>query len=314
MDELQSETVVTAGVVPRRMVRAELMGSRTHRTMNGVSIHVYQRDGKFLARGRYNKQAFGETLGANEERAVSRLRHILTEIETGSYVRPSAASKRPMGNGTIPQLSMRHLINEFLVEKRKTNGASTAKDYRNRLAPILDFAESQNALRQWRLAADIDREFAVELRVFLTNRLVTRNGHPNSDQKMMSPRQVRNCMETFRMALAWALRADVRKLPPDFVNPVTKDVIGQSPRKDPLRKSKLPMSRRIELINSMDEWQLLHLSLSMILPVRFEDVAGALISDIDFHDKVLHLGTRFGDCDFNNSTTPGHSTTINVTP
>ena len=59
------------------------------------------------------------------------------------------------------------------------------------------------------------------------------------------------------------------------------------------------MSRRIELVNSMDEWQLLHLSISMILPLRFEDVAGALISDIDFHGQILHLGSRFSGCDFN---------------
>jgi len=301
MDELQSDPIVNtdSSVVSRRMERAVLMGSHTHRTTNGVSVHIYQRDGKFLARGRYNKQAFGETLGSDEEKATSRLRHILTEIELGSYVRPRDASKRPMGNGTVPQLRLRNLANEFLAEKRKMNGAKTARDYRNRLAPILDFSETLEALRRWRLAADIDREFAVELRKFLTKRMVARNGHSNSDQKLMSPRQVHNCMSTLRMVLVWALRADVRKLSPNFVNPITKDVIGQTSRKDPLRKSKLPMSRRIELVNTMDAWQFLHLSTLVVLPLRFEDVAGALISDIDYHGQILHVGTRFGGNDFN---------------
>jgi len=49
----------------------------------------------------------------------------------------------------------------------------------------------------------------------------------------------------------------------------------------------------------MDEWELLHLTTSLILPLRFEDIAGCLISDIDFSETIMHLGTRFGGSDFN---------------
>ena len=55
------------------MVRAELMGSRTHRTLDGIQVHVWQRRGKYLARGRYQGQAFGETLGDNVAEATARL-------------------------------------------------------------------------------------------------------------------------------------------------------------------------------------------------------------------------------------------------
>ena len=55
------------------MVRAELMGSHTHRTLDGIQVHVWQRRGKYLARGRYQGQAFGETLGDNVAEATARL-------------------------------------------------------------------------------------------------------------------------------------------------------------------------------------------------------------------------------------------------
>ena len=70
------------------MLRAELMGGHSHSTLSGVTVHMWRRGDKYLARGYYQKRQFGETLGANVAEATSRLRHLLTEIENGSYLRP----------------------------------------------------------------------------------------------------------------------------------------------------------------------------------------------------------------------------------
>ncbi len=149
----------------RAMVyRAELMGGHSHRTDEGVLVHVWRRNEKYLARGRYDGQPFGETLGANEQTATSRLRQLLTEIENGSFVRPSEARKAPLGRGRVPQLTLRELCNEFLGEKRKTLGKSSTKSYTNRLAPVLDFSELSASRKKWPLAASIDRAFMIELR------------------------------------------------------------------------------------------------------------------------------------------------------
>ena len=44
----------------RKMVRSELMGDHTHETSVGVNVHIYERDGKYLARGRlFRKQTEG---------------------------------------------------------------------------------------------------------------------------------------------------------------------------------------------------------------------------------------------------------------
>lgn len=219
--------------------------------------------------------------------------------EDGTFVRPSEANSCPFETKQIPRLDLRGLCNEFLTEKRKLRGKKTARTYKDRLSPILDFAELKSSTQQWPLAASIDRGFVVEGRNFLMNRLVARNGKPGAKKKPMSVRQVINCLETLRTMLAWGCRADVRKLPLDFTNPVSRDLIGVPPCKDPLRKAKLPIERRMELIESMDDWQFLHLVTLFVLPLRFEDISGALISDVSFDEQTMRLCSRFGGSDFN---------------
>src|SRR4051812_36639911 len=87
-DPIDAEGPLPSGPSRAKMARAELMGSHTHHTIDGVGVHVWLRDGKYLARGRYQGQAFGETIGDNVALATARLRQLLTEIEDGGYVRP----------------------------------------------------------------------------------------------------------------------------------------------------------------------------------------------------------------------------------
>ena len=72
---------------PRRMVRAVLAGSHSHATASGINVHIYRRDGKYLARGRYQRRLFGATLGSSEKAAVVRLRQLLVdEFDVGLIV------------------------------------------------------------------------------------------------------------------------------------------------------------------------------------------------------------------------------------
>lgn len=288
------------GAEPVRKMRcAVLMGAHLHHTTCGINVHIWERDGKFLARGRYQGKPFGRTLGADERQAQAELRRLLTAIEDGTFLRPSEARRRPLKVATVPAMNLRQLCSEFLTEKRKTCGANTSQDYQCRLAPILDFAERQESKRRWPLARDIDRHFVVELRVFLVNRQVPRNGRPGAPARPMSTRQVFNCLETLRAMLAWGARADVRRLPPEYVNPCSRDLVGTCPSKNPLRPVALTLPRRVALIQTMDLWQILHLSILLVLPLRFEDLARALVSDVSLSERTLRLGTRFGGGDFN---------------
>lgn len=281
------------------MTPASLMGEHIHRTTCGINVYVWQRGGNYMARGRFDGKMFGQTLGRDAEAAKARLRRILTDLENGTFVRPTEARKRPLKPNQVPSIDLRGLCNDFLGEKRKLRGADTAADYQSRLAHLLDFAEGIDARRRWPLARDVNRDFVIGYREFLMSRRVARNGRPGAAPRAMSLRHVGNCLDMLRTLLAWGASAAVRRLPVEFVNPVTPDLVPQPPAKDPLRSAPIPLDRRIGMAEAMDRWQFLHLSPLLVLPLRFEDLAGLLVSDVDFEGRTLRLGTRLDGSDFN---------------
>ena len=204
-----------------------------------------------------------------------------------------------MASRQVPHLTLRQVVNEFLAEKRRLRGKKTTETYRARLRPILEFAERTTTCQQWPLAMNIDRAFVVELRAFLFEYKTTRNGRVGGKPKTFSARQVFNILGCLRSALAWAHQADVRKLPNDWANPLTHDLIGSKPSKDPLRTNPLPVDQCSQLVTCMDAWQLCQLSLSLALPLRPEEACGLLISDVRFDQGWLQFGTRLGGSDFN---------------
>jgi integrase len=280
------------------MIRASLMGSHTHTSTCGIAVHIWQRGPQFLARGRLRGCQFGQCLGATEEAAKAQLRRLLTELDEGRYVAPSEARKRLLGNGQVPRLTLRDLVNEFLSERRKIRGKRTAGTYRSRLLPVLDFAEQNRAKKRWPLAASIDRDFVVDLRSFLNQLTATPNGRPGAASKLVSQRQIRNVLETLRTVLAWAHRADIRKLPLDWSNPLLPEIIGPRPGKDPLRREIVPIDDRVKMVSVADRWQLGHLTLSLILPLRPGEAAGLLVSEVDLQKRWLKFGTRFEGADY----------------
>lgn len=281
----------------RRMVRAELLGKHSHATKCGF-VCVWVRCGKYLARGRLDGRQFGETLGNNEEAAEGRLHGLIAEFNSGAYVRPSDANRRPLRRAVDPRLSFRQVCDDFLADKRRLRGQTTTRTYSSRLAHAIAFAEMSDNQRRWPFARDIDRDFALALRSFLFQRQTTRNGRPGAKPKPMSPRQVVNVLETVRSVLAWAARPDIGRLPAGFINPMTTEIVGQVPTKDPLRLVKFTQDQLVSLIGAMDRWQLCHLGLLCVLAPRPDDFVGLLVEDVDFRSRCLEIGTRLGGNDF----------------
>jgi integrase len=91
-------------------------------------------------------------------------------------------------------------------------------------------------------------------------------------------------------------------MPVTWASPLTQDLIGSPPPKDPLREDLLPIEIRIKMVERMDCWQLCHLSLSLTLPLRPEEAAGLLISDVKFEKRWFEIGSRLGGGDY----TKGH--------
>lgn len=283
----------------RKMVGITLLGQHTHRSVSGISVHCYRRGDSYLARGRFERKAFGETIGRSEEEAAVRLRHLLTELDDGSYVPPSQARHLPLVTRTSPRLSLAELAARYLAEKRQLKGEDTMRTYRSRLEPILAFASEAESRRRWPLASDLDRDFAIQCRRYLFAARTTRNGRPGASPTNYSSRQIFNCLETIRGLLNWAMGPTIRLLMPGFANPFTKDIVGERPKKDPLRAEIMPLDVRVQLVKQLDGWQLGALGLAMTLPMRPDELTAILISDVFLERREICFGTRFGGGDFN---------------
>ena len=288
----------TARPAVRKMVKTELFGRHTHNTASGNAVNIWIRGGRFLARGRVGGQAFGETLGKNKVEAESRLHKLLAELDDETYIRPSEIDKRILPKHTNPRLTFRELAHTYLEEKRSLRGKRTAQTYYSRLVPVLVFAEHADSRRQWRLARDIDRQFAIDLRKILFQYSTTPNGRKGATPKPMSPRQVFNVLDCLRGVFNWASTPSVGKLPLGWANPLTEDIVGSCPGKDPCRPVKMPLNAVTPAIAAMDKWELCHLGLLFVLPPRPGEFAGLLIADVDFYNCCLKFGTRLGGNDF----------------
>ena len=280
------------------MVRAGLLGHHTHQTVCGKCVHVWIRDGKYLARGRHRGRAFGQNLGAGVKEASAALRRLLVQLEDGTFQAPSEARNRQLKSSRAPRNSIRQLCDAFLVEKRKLRGKQTADNYRNRLTSLIEFSERPDALREWPLAADINRDFVVQFRTFLHERKVTRNGRAAAAERPLSTGQVFNILDCARTMFSWARRPEVQQIPSTLGNPFTDDLVGYRPRKDPLRPVVFPLDLRIRLVALMDPWQLCQLGVALVLPLRPEDYTGLLISEVNFSTRLLYFGTRLDGWDF----------------
>ena len=283
----------------RPMRRAELMGGHTHETQNAVRIQIWMRDEKFLARGRHHREPLFRTLGSDEASASAELRKLMAEVENDTFLRPSdPLAKLRRQKPCVTPLSIVELATEFIAERRRTKGKGTATRYANWLAHVGAFAEQPRVKRQYPHAYGVNREFFVELKIFLGRRPVSPNGKAGAKRRLMAESTIRKTIEALRGMLLWACSASVRRLPADFLLPETSDILGKPKRKNPVRKVVFNLERRRRLVLISDAYQLSTLSLQYIVPLRPEQLAGLLIQEIDWAERVLSFGTRFDGRDF----------------
>jgi hypothetical protein len=287
----------------RRMSRAELDGRHSFTTSNGIKVHIWERQAKLLARGYYQRRAFGVPLGADRGIAEATLRRLMVDIENGTFVPPSRARRRMFKRDAPSRLTVRQLFNAFLEAKRSDCGRATALDYAARLIPAIEFSERPENRRHWPNAQDCDDEFARAFKTFLHSRSVGRNGHAMAPQRRLSCRQIWNVLSTIANAFNWARDPRVSLLPSHHANPFTPTFIGPKSSKDPLAPIKVPVSLRVQMVQRMDRWQLCTLALPMLLPHRPEEFCGVLINEVIFESHEIVFGDRLGGGDFTKSGT-----------
>jgi integrase len=276
------------------MQSAVLMGRHIHDTRGETKVHVWTRDGRFLARGSFEGHRFGETLGNNVELAEANLRDLLHRLDIGSFERASEARSHIFVSQRPGNLTVREVVNRFLESVRRRRGARTVRDYTARLLPLIEFAESPQATRRWRWAHQLDEHFAEAFRNSLQARLVTRNGRPGAAPRRISLHHLQNVLACCGTLVNWARDPRHGVLPTAMTNPFGCDFVGPLPRRDPLAPAVLPMSTRMALVPVMDPWELSTLALSLVLPCRPDELTGLLVSDVDRERRLLAFGSHAG--------------------
>jgi len=289
---------------PRPWVKAEIGGRHEHISDAGHKITIVERNGNLMARFRVDGAQRCKTLGTPGIKSENALARLKVQLEDKTYIPPSEQRSRRYQTAAIPKLKLPELANAYLLDVRARDGRRTADTYGSRLDHVVAFWDVAGNRRKWRFAADLDRDFVVALKIFLNQREVSRNGRPGCATARMASRTIRECVDTLRRMLAWAMRPDVRKLPSDFVQPVTSDLRISKPQKDPARANPIPIERRIAMVKLMDTYQLTHLIYPLVLAIRPEDLAGAVVEDFDLQSGIWRIGDRFEGRDF----TKGHVT------
>lgn len=285
----------------RRLVRAELLGKHSHRA-GGIQVHLFTRQGKYIARGRLDGGEFGVTLGETEQTAEIALRRCLTDLDDGRFVRRSEAPRR--SRRVVANHTLRSLAELFLARKDAERGTTTADAYRTRLQPVIAFSETPAILKRYPRAKDLDVTFVDQLKQHLASHQITRNGKANGVRKLRSPHDVRLILETLRTCINWARRPHILALPAEFPGIVLPEHLPKLPMKDPLRKVGLPLPVRIELIRRCSADTFPWLAQLVVLPLRFEDIANAAIGDIDNTSQTWRIGAGFGGQLHNKAGTP----------
>lgn len=288
----------------RRMVWAEIDGKHTHETATGVKVHIWERDGKCIARGRHNGRQFGEALGWDPKEAASALRRLLTQIEDRTYLVPSDPVRKlrdKRKQTSVKRITIDDLSDRYIADVLRKRGNETAKRYKDWLEHVRAYLAQPEVAKKTKLAIDATEEMVLDLKTFLCTRKVPRNGHANSPKQPMSPKGVRDVLETLARVFTFGQKEGL--LPAEFRNPVTPEIIGPKPKVDPIRPIPYPLKDRIAMVRHADKFQLSHVVPRFVLPVRPAELAGLLIPEMDIEDRVLRLRTRFKGRDWTKSKT-----------
>jgi len=224
--------------------------------------------------------------------AEHRLIEIIGEINRGVYVRPSQSARRLVKSRGPVKMSVREMISAYLDEKRRRRGKKTAAAYKSRLDRLLAFAEEAAIQKEWRFAAEVDREFATRFREYLFDARCTSNGRAGARTHPLSASQILNVLDATRSAFHWGRNTGC--IPLDWITPFTDEVVGSRPAKDPLREQRLSLHDLINLVGGMDRWQLCSLGLMCVLPPRPDEFCSILVRDLDMDRGVIRFAPRFG--------------------
>lgn len=284
----------------RSFQKSELLANHSFEAPNGSKITIWKRGRSWIARGRFNRKSFGQTLGKSEREAVGNLTRLLFELGEGTFVAPSERRKQIVRPRVTESLETRDLVNRYLQYVRNTKGEGAKKAYLDRLRPVLQFDDLPDNRRRWPRVSSIDVAFVTEYLTWLRGTPIK---NKRGEESFRKEKTIRNCLESLRGCLNWAKRPENRYLPGDYVMPVTQEILGKEASKDPFRPNPLSEEEKIKIVEAATDFELLVIGLFILLADRADELAGLCIEDVDLERRHLLFGINNSDVNF----TKGHT-------
>ncbi|MCA9252016.1 MAG: hypothetical protein R3E58_02865 [Phycisphaerae bacterium] len=214
-------------------------------------MRIYARNGHFLlqwwdpgAKGNLCERVDGDLIDALA--TARRVEQRLADLRTS--------------NQTRQRISHDELVEGFLadVQKRADAGElspSTAHRYRSALGHYLTFLDSSATAGKHTQVGQVDRQFALAFATFLSNLMVSPNGHPNSSKQRLRGQTF--IVDTVRAMFEWAADHDRGNcLPEGFRNPFRKNALARpSQPVDPLATLDVNMDMVVEFVRLCDDYQ-----------------------------------------------------------
>ena len=293
---ISSSTINKSRKEKRKYERATVNGSGRHTADCGTKLTIYKRNEVYLARFRFEGKQVGQALGNNSQAAEKTLRQTLCALEDSTYVPPSQKrSQIIQPRMKDSNLNFRDLAGKFLLQIKAKKGEKTKKAYLDRIRPIIEFSEISENSRRWQRAGNIDSAFVTALQSWLrATTFIAKDKKP----RYRTEKTIRNILETLRGCLNWGHRPENRFLATNYINPVTKEIIGSEQSKDPCRPNPLPELAKLKVVNTATDSQLSVVALSLVLPARADELAGLCIEDVDLERKHLLFGFNNKDINF----------------
>ena len=215
-------------------------------------VRVYARGSHYIVQwwDKAAKKTLSDRVDGDLVNAIVRAREIEERIRHFG----SSAKK----HGRVPH---RELVEQFVTNLNRRADAGqidpkTVVRYRSALTHYLNFAEQTSVEAKYASAANVNRQFALELAAFLGNLKIAPNGHPHSQKRRMtSTRYVENVV---RSMFHWAADPQRGGLMPDgFFNPFA----GRSRKShdvapDPFGEPDVTLQMAAEFILACDRFQL----------------------------------------------------------
>jgi len=165
------------------------------------------------------------------------------------------------GDGGKRRIGFAQLVDSFLMDLRQRAdagdiGSGTVDRYRAALQHFLAFCEVPVIVKSFPYAANVNRDFRLQLSAFLANRKVSSNGSAQAPLRPMTAQSF--VLDTVRALFEWASDPERGKLLPEgFRNPFRR--LGESRtvlRGDPLADPDITLPMAIDLVHACDQFQL----------------------------------------------------------